>query len=63
MVPAGPSPAASAPPRSFPGAETAKQKYDEANQQDQANSAAAIDGAAKVKSAAAEQEKKNNDQE
>ena len=41
-------------------AETAHEIDDEANQQDQAKPAAADDGAAKVKPAAAKQEKQNN---
>jgi hypothetical protein len=44
----------------FRGAESARQKDDKAYQQNQAKSAAADDGTAKVKPAAAEQEKQNN---
>ena len=44
----------------FRTAESAREIDDEAYQQDQANSAAADDGTAKVKPAAAEQKKKNN---
>jgi hypothetical protein len=41
-------------------AESAREKDDQANQQNQAKSAAADDGAAKIKPAATEQEEKNN---
>ena len=44
----------------FPGAESAHEKNDQADQQQQPNPAPADDGTAKVKSAAAEQEKQNN---
>jgi hypothetical protein len=44
----------------FLGAESAREKDDKANQQNQAKPAAADDGAAKIKPTAAEQEKQNN---
>jgi hypothetical protein len=44
----------------FRAAESARQKDDKANQQNQAKGAAANHGAAKIKPAAAEQEEKNN---
>jgi hypothetical protein len=44
----------------FRGAESAREKNDKANQENQANPAAADDGTAKIKPAAAEQEEKNN---
>jgi hypothetical protein len=44
----------------FRAAESACEKDDKANQQDQAKPAAADDGAAKIEPAAAEQEKQNN---
>jgi hypothetical protein len=47
-------------PSAFRGAESAREKDDKTYQQNQAKPAAANDGAAKVKSAAAEQEKQNN---
>jgi hypothetical protein len=47
-------------PSAFRGAESAREKDDKAYQQKQANPAAADDRTAKVKPAAAEQEKKNN---
>jgi hypothetical protein len=43
----------------FRTAESARDKDDEANQQNQAKPAAADDGTAKIKPAAAEQEEKN----
>jgi hypothetical protein len=44
----------------FLGAESAREKDDKTNQQNQTKPAAADDGAAKIKPAAAEQEEKNN---
>jgi len=44
----------------FRGAESAREKDDKANQQNQAKRAAADDGTAKIKPAATEQEEKNN---
>jgi hypothetical protein len=44
----------------FRAAESAREKDDKANQQNQAKAAAADDGTAKIKPAAAEQEKQNN---
>jgi hypothetical protein len=45
----------------FRGAESAREIDDETDQQNQAKAAAADDGTAKVKPAAAEQEKQNKD--
>jgi hypothetical protein len=45
----------------FRGAESAREKDNKANQQNQAKPAAADDGTAEVKSAAAKQEKQNHD--
>jgi hypothetical protein len=44
----------------FRAAESAREKDDKANQQNQANPAAADDGPAKIEPAAANQEEKNN---
>jgi Sec-independent protein translocase protein TatA len=44
----------------FRAAESAREKDDKANQQNQAKPAAADDGPAKIKPAAAKQEEKNN---
>jgi hypothetical protein len=44
----------------FPGAETARKEDDQADQQDQAESAAADDRSAQVKPAATEQQEQNH---
>lgn len=47
----------------FRAAEAAKQINDEANQENEANAAAAVGGTAEVKTAAAEQDDKDDNQE